>query len=406
MNLDIPSIRTDFPILSRSIRGKQLVYFDNGATNQKPIEVIERMSDYYRNINSNVHRGVHFLSQIATDAMENARATVRDFLHAASIEEIIFTKGTTESINLVAHSYGKAFVRAGDEIIVSEMEHHANIVPWQMLCEEKGAILKVAKVNDDGSLDLDYLNSLFTPRTKLLAITHISNVMGIINPIQQIISHAHQNGIHVLVDGAQAVPHTPVDVQTLDADFYVFSSHKMYGPMGVGILYGKHELLQKMPPYQTGGEMIKEVSFEKTTFNELPFKFEAGTPMVAEILGLATAIEYIQRLGISNIEAYEKELFSYANQQLIQIKGITILGTAVNKASTISFNLEGIHHYDLGSLLDQMGFAVRTGNHCAQPLMNRMKLDGTVRVSFAVYNTTDEIDLFVQGVQKAQLMLL
>jgi cysteine desulfurase/selenocysteine lyase len=406
MSLDIQKIRADFPILHQKVRGKQLVYFDNGASSQKPEVVIERMNYYYRNENSNVHRGVHYLSQMATDAMESARETVRKYVNANSIEEVIFTKGATEAINLVAHSFGKAFIKKGDEIVVSEMEHHANIVPWQMLCQEKGAILRVAKIKDDGSLDMEFLKSLLNSNTKLIAVAHTSNVMGVINPVKEIVELAHQNNIAVLVDGAQAIPHSSVDVQSLDCDFYVFSGHKMYAPMGIGVLYGKKKYLDVMPPYQTGGEMIKEVSFEETTFNELPFKFEAGTPMVAEIVGLATAMDYLQSLGLNNIQAYEAELLHYATAQLLEIEGLKIIGTNAHKASVISFTMEGIHPYDIGSLLDQMGFALRTGNHCAQPLMHRMQITGTIRASFAFYNTKEEIDSFVHALKKAQAMLL
>ncbi len=405
MKLNIDKIRNDFPILSEKIRGKSLVYFDNGATSQKPKIVIDRMSDYYLHENSNVHRGVHYLSQIATDAMESSRERIRKYLNAESIEEVIFTKGTTEAINLVASSFGKAFINKGDEIVVTEMEHHANIVPWQMLCEEKSAVLRVVKIHDDGSLNMDSLAETLNEKTKLIAIAHISNVMGIINPIKEIIAMAHQKNIAVLIDGAQAVPHMTIDVQDLDCDFYIFSGHKMYAPMGIGILFGKKKYLDAMPPYQTGGEMIKKVSFEKTTFNDLPFKFEAGTPMVAEIIGLATAIDYMESIGIENIQQYENELLEYATEALLKLDGMRIIGTNTNKASVISFVLEGIHHYDAGSLLDQMGIAVRTGNHCAQPLMQCFGLSGTIRASFAFYNTKEEIDIMVKAIKKVQMML-
>ena len=405
MSIDIDKIRRDFPILSQKVRGKQLVYFDNGATSQKPQQVIDAMSDYYQRYNSNVHRGVHFLSQIATDAMEASRENIRKYLNADSIAEVIFTKGTTEAINLVASSFSKVFINEGDEVIVSEMEHHANIVPWQIMCKERGAVLKVAKINDDGSLDLNYLKSLVNERTKLIAIAYISNVMGVINPVAEIIEFAHSKGVKVLIDGAQATPHTLVDVQELDADFFVFSGHKMYGPTGIGVLYGKKELLEQMPPYQYGGEMIDQVSFEETTFNELPFKFEAGTPMIAEIIGLSVAIDYMQEIGIQNIADYEHELLEYANSKIASIDGVKIIGTSANKASVISFIVEGVHHYDLGSLLDQFGVAVRTGNHCAQPLMTRMGINGTVRASFAFYNTKQEIDIFVEALIKTLNML-
>lgn len=406
MSFDIDKIRNDFPILKLKVRNKDLVYFDNGATSQKPEMVIERMNNYYRTENSNVHRGVHYLSQIATQAMESAREKIRDFIKAESITEVIFTKGTTEAINLVASSFGKAFINKGDEIIVSEMEHHANIVPWQMLCEEKGALLKVARVNDDGSLDLDYFKNLINNNTKLVAIAHISNVMGVINPVKEIVETAHSHNVPVLIDGAQATPHSVVNVQELDCDFYVFSGHKMYGPTGIGILYGKEKWLEKMPPYQTGGEMIKDVSFEGTTFNDLPFKFEAGTPMVAEIVGLASAIDYMYSVGIENIANYEHELLIYATEKLGKIDGLKIIGTTEHKAAVVSFVLEGIHHYDAGSILDQLGVAVRTGHHCAQPLMKRMGIGGTVRASFAFYNTKEEIDVLVKSIEKVKSMLL
>jgi len=404
MNIDI--IRHDFPILNKKVRGKSYVYFDNGATSQTPKSVIDRMSYYYENENANVHRGVHYLSQIATDAMEAARERIRKYINAPSIEEVIFTKGTTESINLVAHSFSKAFIKEGDEIIVSEMEHHANIVPWQIMCEEKGAILKVTKINDDGSLNIDSFKSLLTSKVRFIAIAHTSNVMGIINPIKELIEMAHNENIPVLIDGAQAVPHTKVDMQDLDCDFYVFSAHKMYGPMGIGILFGKKEYLEKMPPYQSGGEMIKDVSFEKTTFNDLPFKFEAGTPMVADIIGLAEAINYLENIGLDKIQDYEHKLLLYGTEKLLEIEGLRIIGSNENKASVISFVIDGIHHYDAGSLLDQMGVAVRTGNHCAQPLMKRMNINGTIRASFAFYNTYEEIDIFVEAVKRVKEMLL
>ncbi len=406
MDFDIDNIRKDFPILQLKIRGKSLVYFDNAATSQKPTAVIERMAKYNRSENSNVHRGVHWLSQLATDAMENARETIREHLNAQSIEEVIFTKGTTESINLVASSFGKAFITAGDEIVISEMEHHANIIPWQILCQEKGASLKVSKINPDGSLNIDHYKSLLNSRTKLVALAHVSNVMGIINPIKELIHLAHQKQIPVLIDGAQAIPHTNVDVQELDCDFYAFSAHKMYGPTGVGILYGKKKFLEAMPPYQTGGEMIDQVSFEKTTFADLPFKFEAGTPMIASIIGFGEAIKYINNIGIATIEAYEHQLLDYGTKKLSEINGLTIIGTHKPKAAVISFILDGIHHYDAGSLLDQMGIAVRTGNHCAQPLMKCMHINGTIRASFAFYNTKQEIDLLAEAIVKAQTMLL
>ncbi len=405
MSIDIDKIRKDFPILNEKIRGKDLIYFDNGATSQKPNMVIDSMNEYYRTKNSNVHRGVHYLSQIATDAMESARKNICEYINASSVEEVIFTKGTTEAINLVTTSFSKAFLKEGDEIIVSEMEHHANIVPWQMMCKDRGVKLKIAKIFDDGSLDFDYLKNLITDKTKLISIAHISNVMGVINPVKDIITFAHSKGVKVMIDGAQASPHTIIDVQDLDADFYAFSGHKMYGPTGIGILFGKKELLEIMPPYQYGGEMIDQVSFEETTFNELPFKFEAGTPMIAEIIGLSAAIDYMKEVGVQNIADYEHELLEYANAKFRNIDGIRIIGTAKNKASVISFVVEGVHHYDIGSIIDQYGIAVRTGNHCAQPLMHRMGISGTVRASFAFYNTKEEIDKFAEALIKVINML-
>jgi len=386
------------------VNDSPLVYFDNGATTQKPDVVIERVQQYYENENSNVHRGVHYLSQEATSRHEEARETVQNFINAASSKEIIFTKGTTESINLVASGFTKKFLNEGDEIIVTEMEHHANIVPWQMACEEKGAHLKVVPVFEDGSLDMEAYENLLSDKTKMVALAHISNVMGIINPIEKIIELAHQKNIPVLIDGAQGVSHTKVDVQALDCDFYVFSGHKLFAPMGIGILYGKEEWLEKLPPYQTGGEMIKNVSFERTTFNELPFKFEAGTPNVAGALGLAAAIDYISNLGLDEIEAHEKELLDYGTQELSKIENLRIIGTNENKASVISFIFEDIHHYDAGTILDQLGIAVRTGNHCAQPLMKRYGISGTIRAAFAFYNTKEEIDKLIVSINRLRKM--
>ena len=402
--LDVKKIRSDFPTLNQMVHDSPLVYFDNGATTQKPDVVIERVQQYYENENSNVHRGVHYLSQEATSRHEEARETVQKFINAASTKEIIFTKGTTESINLVASSFAKKFLNKGDEIIVSEMEHHANIVPWQMACEEKGAHLKVVPVFEDGSLDMVAYENLLSDKTKMVALAHISNVMGIINPIEKIIELAHEKNIPVLIDGAQGVSHTKVDVQTLDCDFYVFSGHKLFAPMGIGVLYGKEEWLEKLPPYQTGGEMIKNVSFDRTTFNELPFKFEAGTPNVAGALGLAAAIDYITDLGIDEIETHEKELLDYGTQELSKIENLRIIGTNENKASVISFIFEDIHHYDAGTILDQLGIAVRTGNHCAQPLMKRFGISGTIRAAFAFYNTKEEIDKLVISINRLRKM--
>lgn len=402
--LDLRKIRSDFPALNQMVHDSPLVYFDNGATTQKPTVVIERVQQYYENENSNVHRGVHYLSQEATSRHEEARETVRKFINAGSIKEVVFTKGTTESINLIASSFAKKFLNEGDEIIVTEMEHHANIVPWQMACEEKGATLKVIPVFEDGSLDMDVYKQLLSDKTKMVAIAHISNVMGIINPIEQIIEMAHKKHIPVLIDGAQGVSHTKVDVQALDCEFYVFSGHKLFAPMGIGILYGKEEWLEKLPPYQTGGEMIKNVSFERTTFNELPFKFEAGTPNVGGALGLAAAIDYITDLGLEEIEAHEKELLDYGTQELSKIEGLRIIGTNENKASVISFVFDDIHHYDAGTILDQLGVAVRTGNHCAQPLMKCFGISGTIRAAFAFYNTKEEIDKLIVSIKRLKKM--
>ena len=397
--------RADFKILDQKIHNRPLVYFDNAATTQKPQVVIDALKEYYETINSNVHRGVHFLSQTATDQFEKARTTVQNFINAKHNHEIIFTKGTTDSINLIAHSFGKAFLNKGDEVIISEMEHHANIVPWQMICEEKEALLKVIPFDDQGVLDLQTYESLLSSHTKIVAITHISNALGTINPIKEIIQKAHERGIPVMVDGAQAVSHQKVDVQDLDCDFYCFSGHKMYAPMGVGVMYGKEEWLNKMPPYQGGGEMISLVTFEKTTYNELPFKFEAGTPNVGDVIGLMKAIEYMQAIGIENIAEYEHQLFTYAYQKLQEIKGITFYGTAPQKVAVISFNIGAHHPYDVGFLLDQMGIAVRTGHHCTQPIMQRFGIPGTVRASFALYNTKEEIDLFLEALHKVIQML-
>jgi len=404
--LDINKIRSEFPTLNQMVHDSPLVYFDNGATTQKPDVVIDRVQQYYENENSNVHRGVHYLSQQATSRHEEARETVRHFINAGSTKEIIFTKGTTESINLVASSFGKKFIQQGDEIIVSEMEHHANIVPWQLLCEEKGASLKVIPVFDDGALDMQAFKKLLSSKTKIVAVAHISNVMGIINPIKEIIDLAHAQNIPVLIDGAQGVSHTKVDVQSLDCDFYVFSGHKLFAPMGIGVLYGKASWLEQMPPYQSGGEMIDRVSFEKTTFNELPFKFEAGTPNVGGALGLAEAIKYISYLGLDNIEAHEHDLLEYGTEKLLEIDKLRIIGTNSNKASVISFVFDDIHHFDAGTILDQMGIAVRTGNHCAQPLMTRFGISGTVRAAFAFYNTRQEIDKMIAAIKRMRKMFV
>jgi cysteine desulfurase/selenocysteine lyase len=402
--LDVSSIRKDFPILSTTVYGKPLIYLDNAATTQKPLQVTQKITDGYLLHNANVHRGVHFLSQDATDAHESARRRVQQFINAASSEEVIFTRGTTESINLVASSFGDAFLSEGDEIVVSEMEHHSNIVPWQLLRQRKHIEIKVAKINDRGELDMDYFKSLLTPHTKLVSIAHVSNVLGTINPVAEIIAYAHSLNIPVLVDGAQSIPHIAVDVQALDADFLVFSGHKIYGPTGIGVLYGKKKYLDQMPPYQGGGEMIASVSFEKTTFNELPYKFEAGTPDFIGSVALAEALDYVTAIGLNAIADYEHELLTYATEKFQQIPGMRIFGQAAAKSSVLSFLVEGIHHYDMGLLLDKQGIAVRTGHHCAEPLMHRMGIEGTVRASFSFYNTFDEIDRLVSGIQRVVQM--
>jgi cysteine desulfurases, SufS subfamily len=403
---DVDKVREDFPILTRTVNGKPLVYLDNGATTQKPNQVIDAIVNYYTQLNSNVHRGVHHLSQIATDAFEATRRKLRPFIKAAHEHEIILTKGTTESINLVASCYGKAFVKTGDEIIISAMEHHSNIVPWQILCEERGAVLRVVPINDAGELDMDAYRSLLNERTKMVAITYVSNALGTINPVKEIIALAHDAGALVLLDAAQAIQHLSIDVQALDVDFLAFSGHKMYGPTGIGVLYGKEKWLNAMPPYQSGGEMIKEVAFAQTTYNDLPFKFEAGTPNIEAGICLAHAIDYISALGLDNIAAYEHDLLEYATQQLLTIPSLRVVGTAREKSSVISFLLDGAHPYDVGVILDKLGIAVRTGHHCTQPLMDRFCIPGTVRASIALYNTKEDIDTLVAGVQRAAAMLL
>lgn len=403
--MDIQSIRSQFPILSRQVHKKPLVYLDNGATTQKPKMVIDAISHYYENTNSNVHRGVHHLSQLATDAFEQSRKKVQEFLGASSEKEIIITKGTTESINLLAFSFGEAFIEEGDEIIISEMEHHANIVPWQMLCERKKSVLRVVPVTEKGELVMEKYEKMLSPKTKMVSIAHISNTLGTINPIQKIIDLAHQSGAKVHIDGAQAVAHTPLNLKALDVDFYSFSAHKMYGPMGVGILFGKAELLNQMPPFMGGGEMIDQVSFEKTSYNEIPFKFEAGTPNVEAMLGLEAAIQFLEQNGLENIKKSEDQLLNYAHEQLKQIEGLTIFGQADNKASVISFLLDGIHPFDAGTIMDHMGVAVRTGHHCAQPLMDKFGIPGTIRASLSIYNTKDDINRLVEAILKAQQML-
>src|SRR5690606_4020299 len=405
MNFDIQKIRKDFPILHRQVNGKPLVYFDNGATSQKPQQVIDVINRYYQHENSNIHRGIHTLSQEATDAYEKARTTVQQFINAKHHHEVIFTSGTTGSINLVASSFGKKHLQAGDEIIISTMEHHSNIVPWQMLCEEKGAVLKIIPISDKGELLMDEFEKLLSSKTKLVSITHVSNTLGTINPVKEIIKLAKAVGAAILIDGAQAVPHTKVDVQALDCDFYAFSAHKMFGPTGVGILYGKESILNELPPYQGGGDMIKTVTFEKTTYNELPHKFEAGTPNIVGGLGLAAAIDYMNNIGIANIEAYEHELLCYATEKIKQIEGVRIIGEATNKASVLSFLVDGTHPSDIGMIIDKLGIAIRTGHHCTEPLMNRFDIPGTARASFAFYNTKEEIDVFIKALERAVNML-
>ena len=401
---DIQKIREDFPILDREVYGKPLIYLDNGATTQKPRQVVEAITDEYYSVNANVHRGVHFLSQQATELHEASRETVRRFINARSSNEIVFTRGTTESINLLASSFADSQMKEGDEVIVSVMEHHSNMVPWQLQAARKGIVLKVIPMNDRGELLLDEYEKLFSERTKLVSFAHVSNVLGTVNPAKEMIATAHAHGVPVLIDGAQSVPHMKVDVQDLDADFFAFSGHKIYGPTGVGVLYGKEEWLDKLPPYQGGGEMIQSVSFEKTTFNELPFKFEAGTPDYIGTTALAKALDYVSAIGMENIAAHEHELTLYAMQRLKEINGMRIFGEAEHKSSVISFLVGNIHHLDMGTLLDRLGIAVRTGHHCAQPLMIRMGIEGTVRASFGLYNTKEEIDMLAAGIERVSRM--
>ena len=401
---DIQKIREDFPILDREVYGKPLIYLDNGATTQKPRQVVEAITDEYYSVNANVHRGVHFLSQQATELHEASRETVRRFINARSSNEIVFTRGTTESINLLASSFADSQMKEGDEVIVSVMEHHSNIVPWQLQAARKGIVLKVIPMNDRGELLLDEYEKLFSERTKLVSFAHVSNVLGTVNPAKEMIATAHAHGVPVLIDGAQSVPHMKVDVQDLDADFFAFSGHKIYGPTGVGVLYGKEESLDKLPPSQGGGEMIQSVSFEKTTFNELPFKFEAGTPDYIGTTALAKALDYVSAIGMENIAAHEHELTLYAMQRLKEINGMRIFGEAEHKSSVISFLVGNIHHLDMGTLLDRLGIAVRTGHHCAQPLMIRMGIEGTVRASFGLYNTKEEIDMLAAGIERVSRM--
>lgn len=401
---DINKVREDFPILSRQIYGKPLVYFDNGATTQKPLCVLDAMRNEYLNVNANVHRGVHYLSQQATDLHEAARETVRKFINAPKVEEVIFTRGTTESLNLVVSSFGDRFLSEGDEVIVSVMEHHSNIVPWQLLAAKKGIAIKVIPMTDEGDVIMEEYEKLFNEKTRIVSITQVSNVLGTINPVKEMIRIAHEHEVPVMVDGAQSTPHMKVDVQDLDCDFFAFSGHKIYGPTGIGVLYGKEKWLDEMPPYQGGGEMIESVSFEKTTFEKLPFKFEAGTPDYVATHGLATALNYVTELGLDNIFAHEQELTRYAMQQMKEIPGMRLFGTSQHKDAVISFLVGDIHHLDMGTLLDRLGIAVRTGHHCAEPLMHRLGISGTVRASFALYNTKEEVDALIAGIKRVSQM--
>ncbi|RLD67024.1 MAG: cysteine desulfurase CsdA, partial [Bacteroidetes bacterium] len=400
MSLNVNKIRADFPILNQKIHGKDYVYLDNGATTQKPIQVIDAVSDFYKNTNSNIHRGVHFLSDQSTKAYEGVRKKVQTFINAEQENEIVFTKGTTDSINLVAFSFGEKFFKEGDEIIISAMEHHSNLVPWQMLCERKGAHLRILPFNKKGELELDKLPGLLNKRTKLLAVAHVSNSLGTINPIKEIIEQAHKANVPVLIDGAQGIQHTIIDVQDLDCDFYVFSGHKIYAETGIGVLYGKEKYLKEMPPYQGGGDMVDHVTLEKTTFLEAPFKFEAGTSNYVGAVSLGVAIDYIINIGLENIAKQEADLLKYATEELEKIEGLTIYGKAKNKTATISFLLDKIHHYDTGMILDKLGIAVRTGSHCTQPVMDFLEITGTVRASFAFYNSKDDVDRLVAGLLK------
>ena len=405
-NLDVMAIRQQFPVLNREVKGKPLVYFDNAATTQKPQSVIDVLVDYYNGYNANIHRGIHTLAEEATAAFELSRDSVQQFINAAIREEIIFTKGTTESINLVANTWGRQNIQAGDEIIISTMEHHSNIVPWQMLCQEKNAVLKVIPVNDHGELLLDEFEKLLSDKTKLVSVVHVSNAMGVVNPVNKIIELAHKSGALVLIDGAQSTVHLDIDVQEMDCDFFAFSAHKFYGPTGIGGLYGKKELLESMPPFLGGGEMIKEVSFDGTTYADLPYKFEAGTPNIADTIALKPAIDFINQIGKENIRRHENELLAHATAQLEEIEGLRIIGDAKNKISVVSFVIDNVHPQDLGILLDNAGIAVRTGHHCTQPLMKRFGIPGTVRASFAVYNTKEEINVMITRLRKAIKMLL
>ena len=402
--MDLNKIREDFPILSRTVYNRPLVYLDNGATTQKPRCVVDAITDEYYSVNANVHRGVHFLSQQATELHEVSRETVRKFINARSTNEIVFTRGTTESINLLAYSFGEAMMKEGDEVIISTMEHHSNIVPWQLLAERKGIKLRVIPITDEGELVMEEYERLFNEKTRLVSVMHVSNVLGTVNPVRRIIDTAHSHGVPVLIDGAQSTPHFAVDMQELDCDFFAFSGHKIYGPTGVGVLYGKEEWLDRLPPYQGGGEMIKNVSFEKTTFNELPYKFEAGTPDYVATHALAKALDYVSEIGMDNIQRHEQELTRYATERMAEIPGMRFIGTAPGKDAVISFLVGDIHHLDMGTLLDRLGIAVRTGHHCAEPLMRRMGIEGTVRASFGLYNTKEEVDILVAGIDRVRKM--
>ncbi|WP_409024975.1 SufS family cysteine desulfurase [Jiulongibacter sediminis] len=404
--ININKVREQFPILHQEVNGKPLVYFDNAATTQKPQVVIDALSGYYSGYNANIHRGIHHLAEKATSAFEASRKSIQEFLNAPSSDEIIFTYGTTDGINLISNTYGRAFLSEGDEIIISTMEHHSNIVPWQMLCEEKGCVLKVIPISDEGELMMDEYHQMLSEKTKIVSVVYASNALGTINPVKEIIDAAHSVGAVAIIDAAQATSHIKIDVQSLDVDFLCFSAHKLYGPTGMGGLFGKRELLEKMPPWRGGGEMIKEVSFDKTTYNEIPYKFEAGTPNIADVVALKTALEYVNELGLENISAYEQELLAYATDRLEAIEGLKIVGKAREKVSVISFVMDGIHPQDIGVLLDQQGIAIRTGHHCTQPLMQRFGIVGTSRASFAVYNTKEEVDLLVEGLAKVKRFLL
>lgn len=406
VNFDVEKIRKDFPLLERTVYNKPLVYLDNAATNQKPRQVLQRLADYYENENSNIHRGTHKLSIQATTAYEQARQTVAQFINAPAPEQIIFTKGTTESINLVATTFGERFIKAGDEVLITHMEHHSNIVPWQLMCDRYGATLRVADITDAGVLDMEDFKRKLNKKTKLVAFAHVSNTLGTINPAQELVKLAHDVGARVLIDGAQAVAHLPVDVQALDCDFYCFSAHKIYGPMGNGVLFGKQEILQELPPYQGGGEMISQVTFEKTTFNELPFRFEAGTPNVSGALGLEAALQYLESVGPEAMHRYENELLHYATEKLSTIPGLIIYGNSPEKTGVVTFNLAGIHSYDMGTLLDKFGIAVRTGHMCTQPLIDFYGVPGFIRASFAMYNTRQEVDALTEAIMRSREMLL